>query len=118
MPDKFGDKVRLLHVLDSIINITKYIGEIEYEEFAKNSMLVDACIRQLGIIGEACNRISEEVKTNYDEVQWRQIIGLRNFVIHEYFGVDDKIIWDVITEHLPTLNTQTKEILADLNEEE
>ena len=107
MPDKFGDNARLLHVLDSISDITKYIGEVEYQAFAKNSMLADAC-----------NWVSEGVKTNYDEVQWRQIIGLRNFAIHEYFGVDNKIIWDVITEHLPTLNTQAKKILADLKEEE
>lgn len=80
-------------------------------------MMIDACIRQLGIIGEACNRISEEVKSKYENIKWRQIIGLRNLVIHEYFGVDDRIIWDVIRDHLPELDIQMKNILHELDEE-
>jgi len=74
-----------------------------FEDYESNSMMKDACVRQLGIIGEACNRVSEEVKDANQEIEWRQIIGLRNIVIHQYFGVDDQLIWDVIQHNLPDL---------------
>lgn len=116
MPDKLGDKARLLHIIDSIEKIETYILGSEYEEFESNSMMKDACIRQLGIIGEASNRISEELKESNEEIEWRQIIGLRNIVIHQYFGVDDQVIWGIIQHNLPDLKLNTKRILKSLSE--
>ena len=76
-------------------------------------MRLDACIRQLGIIGEAANRVSEELKQTSSQVPWRQIIGLRNVLIHEYFGVDDKSIWDIITVNLPVLKGNLEHLLSE-----
>jgi len=115
MPDKLGDKVRLQHIIDSISKIETYVLAATFQDYESNSMMKDACVRQLGIIGEACNRISEEVKDANQEIEWRQIIGLRNIVIHQYFGVDDQLIWDVIQHNLPDLKQVAEKILSSLN---
>ncbi len=117
MPDKLGDRARLMHIIDSIEKIESYVEDSEYEDFEDNSMMKDACIRQLGIIGEASNRISDEIKNVNQEIEWRQIIGLRNIVIHQYFGVDNQVIWDIIQYNLPNLKSNTIRILNSIRED-
>ena len=116
MPDKLGDRARLMHIIDSIETIESYVGDSEYENFENNSMMKDACVRQLGIIGEASNRISEEIKGANQEIEWRQIIGLRNIVIHQYFGMDDQVIWDIIQHNLPNLKSRIISIVNSLGD--
>ena len=109
MQDRLGDKVRLLHILDAITEIENYI-----EHFVKNSMMFNASLRQLEIIGEASNRLSENLLNNNSSIPWARIIGLRNLVIHEYFGIDDLTIWDVIKINLPELKEKILVLLEDL----
>ncbi|SFF04912.1 HepT-like ribonuclease domain-containing protein [Thermoflexibacter ruber] len=92
MSDRLGDKVRLQHIADAIIEIRNYTQGVSSKDFVSNSMMKNACIRQLEVIGEASSRISDELKNEYIEVAWRQIIGLRNLLIHEYFGVDENVV--------------------------
>lgn len=103
MLDRLGDKVRLLHIIDAIDEIENYIQDSDFETFANNSMMFNASLRQLEIIGEASNRLSEELMNKNTSIPWAQIIGLRNLVIHEYFGIDDVTIWNVIKRNLPEL---------------
>lgn len=114
MLDKLGDRARLLHIKDSVEKINEYVEGVDFESFEKSSLIKDACIRQLSIIGEACNRISSEVKASNVEIEWKLIIGLRNIVIHQYFGVDDRVIWDIIQESLPSLKSSVQIILKEL----
>lgn len=111
MADRLGDKIRLQHIADAIAEIRNYTKEVAFEEFSSNSMMRNACIRQLEIIGEASSRISEETKNTYKEVAWRQIISLRNLLIHEYFGVDENVVWDIINVNLPELENQILQII-------
>lgn len=113
MPDKLGDKVRVQHVLDAIFEIENYIKNADFEVFSNNSMMHNACIRQLGIIGEACNRISDDIKVANDNIKWRQIVALRNFVIHQYFGIDIHIIWEVVRIELPILKATMEKIIKE-----
>ncbi len=106
MPDKFGDKIRLQHILDAIESINGYVTNTDYIAFSAHPMMQDACIRQLQVIGEACSKISPAIRGQNPKVPWQQIIGLRIIVIHEYFGVDDVVIWDVIQKDLPELKHQ------------
>lgn len=115
MPDRFGDKVRLSHVYDAIETIEKYISDSSFESFIENSMMLDACIRQLQVIGESCRNVSFDLRERYPEVPWRQIIGLRIIVIHEYFGVDDIVIWEIIMNDLPPFKHQIKSIIKELD---
>ena len=90
MRDNLGDEARIKHILDAITEVQSYTKDIRLKILAKNSMMKFAVIKQLEIIGEAANHVSEKLKENYSEIKWREIIGLRNILIHEYFGVDEK----------------------------
>lgn len=103
MHDRLGDKVRLLHIIDAIDEIENYIQDSDFETFTNNSMMFNASLRQLEIIGEASNRLSEGLMNKNTSIPWAQIIGLRNLVIHEYFGIDDVTIWNIIKLNLPEL---------------
>jgi uncharacterized protein with HEPN domain len=93
--------------------IERYIKGLTYETFVKNEMIVDAGIRNLEIIGEASKNIPEDVRKKYPDMPWRRMIGLRNITIHEYFGVDLGIIWEIITRNLP----ETRPKIAAMLEE-
>jgi uncharacterized protein with HEPN domain len=111
MKDPKGDRVRLLHILDAIEEIEDYTRDLDFEGFYRASMPRFASIKQLEIIGEAANHISNEIIEKYPDVEWRKIIALRNILIHEYFGVDAKIVWDIIKEDLPSLKLSVEIIL-------
>lgn len=94
--DRLGDEVRLKHILQCIAEIKVYIENTGFENFQHNSMMYNACMRQLEIIGEAANRLTSALREGYPNINWAQIIGLRNLLIHEYFGVKLEVIWEII----------------------
>ena len=114
MRDKTKDIVRIKHILEAIKDIENYTENIDKTSFITNKMMIDACIRQMGIIGEASNHLSEEIIESAAEIPWREIIGLRNVVVHEYFGVDIIIIWDIIDSELVPLKNTLQKILTEL----
>ena len=114
MQDRLGDKVRLLHIVDAVSEIENYIYGVDLDHFVKNSMMFNASLRQLEIIGEASNRLSEKILLDNPEIPWARIIGLRNLVIHEYFGIDDFTIWNVIKINLPDLKEKIIIVLENI----
>lgn len=115
MRSEIGDKVRLYHMLDSIQQIEEYVANADYDTFVTNSMMRFACIKQLEIIGEASNHISEEIKLKFTTVQWNQIRGMRNVFVHEYFGIDSALVWDILKNELPDLKIKVNSILAAIS---
>lgn len=111
MPDKLGDEARLMHILDAVDEIQNYVGDYTFEQFKSDSKTLNASIRQLEIIGEACNRLSQEILDGNSDIPWRQIIGLRNILVHQYFGVDPRLVWDVIENELDILKERVFDIL-------
>jgi uncharacterized protein with HEPN domain len=111
MRGKLGDKVRLQHIYDAILEIESYLVNKEFTDFMENSMMRFACIKQMEIIGEASNHISDETKSKFTSIEWSQIIGLRNVFVHEYFGVDSTLVWEIIKNDLPDLKEKIKKIL-------
>ncbi|WP_018248786.1 HepT-like ribonuclease domain-containing protein [Orenia marismortui] len=107
------DSLFLDDIVNSMNKIFQYTKGISKEEFKRNEMLIDAVLRNIEIIGEASNKVSDEIRHEYDDVPWRKMIGLRNIVIHEYFGVDLGIIWQVISVNLPETKPKIEEILKD-----
>lgn len=105
------DKIYILHILEAIKKAEKYVKGFTVEGFLKNEEKKDAVARNLEIIGEAAAKISHKTKQRYPNIQWRDIIDMRNRLIHEYFGVDFKIVWNVIKEELPILHKQLKQII-------
>ncbi len=114
MRSKLGDRIRLQHILDAIQEIEFYLVDIDFDSFLKNSMMKFACIKQMEIIGEATNHISDEVKSQFSTIEWEQIIGMRNVFVHEYFGVDSNIVWDIIKGDIPELKDKVAEIVNSL----
>jgi uncharacterized protein with HEPN domain len=115
MQNKIGDKVRLQHILDAITEIESYLGNTDFRDFMGNSMMRFACIKQMEIIGEASNYITEDTKENFSEIEWGQIVGMRNVFVHEYFGVDSALVWEIIKSDLPDLKDKVIEILYHLD---
>jgi len=111
MRGKLGDKVRLQHIYDAILEIGSYLVNKEFTDFMENSMMRFACIKQMEIIGEASNHISDETKSKFTSIEWSQIIGMRNVFVHEYFGVDSTLVWEIIKNDLPDLKEKIKKIL-------
>lgn len=120
MPDRLGDKARLHHILNAITEIGIYLNEIDFDTFIQDSMRYNATLRQLEIIGEASGHLSTEIKGDFEEIPWASIRGLRNLVVHEYFGIDDRTIWTIVSEEIPELKIAILEMLkrVSLNKEE
>ena len=114
MRGKLGDKIRLQHILEAIGEVESYLLEKDFDDFMSNSMMRFACIKQMEIIGEASNHVSEETKLKFSEIQWAQIVGMRNVFVHEYFGVDTTIVWEIIKNDLPELKTQVSRVILAL----
>ena len=114
MKNNFGDKVRLQHIHDAIKEIDSYTANISFEDFKSNSMMIYASAKQLEIIGEAASKITKHFQKLYSEIEWREIIGLRNLLVHEYFGIDEEIIWGIIDKDLPELRIKVKKILEQI----
>jgi uncharacterized protein with HEPN domain len=77
-------------------------------------MMRFACVKQIEIIGEAANFVSPETKLLFSDLEWRQIIGMRHILVHEYFGMDFELIWQVIIADLPILKQKVLAVLTDL----
>jgi uncharacterized protein with HEPN domain len=111
MRSELGDKIRLQHILDAIQEIQKYLVAIDFPVFLENSMIRFACIKQMEIIGEASNHLSVELKSKFSDIEWSQIVGMRNVFAHEYFGIDSSLVWEIIKSDIPELKDKIKHIL-------
>jgi uncharacterized protein with HEPN domain len=116
MRGRLGDSARLNHILDAIVEIETYIENDDYNTFLNNSMMRFACIKQMEIIGESSNHISEEIKTQFSEIEWNQIKGMRNIFVHEYFGIDTRLVWEIIRHDLPDLKSKVVTIINSFTE--
>jgi uncharacterized protein with HEPN domain len=107
------DLLSINDILESINRIDVYTEGVDYDSFLHNQMLIDAVIRNLEIIGEAARNVSDETRNKYTEIPWKNMIGLRNILIHQYFGVDESIVWEVIKTNLP----ETRPIILNVIQE-
>ena len=107
--------VYLKHIRDAIQKIEKYTSKGK-ASFFKDSKTQDAVVRNLGIIGEAIRNFPPGFVKAHPEVPWKNIVAMRNIIIHEYFGVEMTIVWDVVRKSLPKLKKQIMALLEDFNE--
>lgn len=106
-------KRRLQDILNAIAQIQDYVGESDIEHYKSDSMMIDSVNMNLLIIGEAARGVPESIQKQYPDVDWRNIIGLRNIITHEYFRLNLDLIWNVIQVELPLLKQQVQTILED-----
>ena len=107
------DKTYLLHILEAIEKIERYIATVEFDGFSDNDMMIDAVVRELEIIGEAARNLSESFQDKNIEIPWYKIKAMRNVLIHEYFGVNLKVVWDSCKNDIPALKTFIDKVLND-----
>ena len=101
-------------ILESIKFIDQYICDLDYADFINDRKTFDAVLRNLEVIGEAAKNISEQVKSSNDNINWKGMAGMRDKLIHGYFGVDPEIVWETIQTRLPEIKTQIQDILKDM----
>jgi len=106
-----NDKVFLKHILESIKYIKGYAKAADEKYFYKSVWMQDAIIRRIEIIGEAARNISEEYQEAHQKIEWSKIIGMRNYLVHEYFDIDLKLTWGTVQKDIPVLEKQIKKLL-------
>ena len=111
---KRGDKEFLLDIIEAIKRIELYTKELSYQDFLQKIETQDAVIRNFEIIGEAVKNISKNLKARYNNLQWKEIAGMRDKVIHFYFGVNWDIVWKAAKDNLPQLKEKIERILKEI----
>ncbi|NGX26139.1 MAG: hypothetical protein K940chlam6_00050 [Chlamydiae bacterium] len=106
-------KFRIQDILRSIEKIESYLDGMTLTHFKKNDLVKDAVVRNLEIIGEASKNVPLTIRRTHSDIPWTQMNGMRNILIHEYFGVDAKIVWHTAKKYLPELQKQLIALLKD-----
>ncbi|MGK7930024.1 MAG: DUF86 domain-containing protein [Microcystaceae cyanobacterium] len=104
----------LHHILDETNYLIQTSQGLNKESFRENETLKRAFVRSLEIIGEAVKHLPSEFQVNYPKIKWRKIAGMRDKLIHDYFGVDYGIVWDAVIKEIPHLDSQVRDILNQL----
>ncbi|MBU1121441.1 MAG: DUF86 domain-containing protein [Candidatus Omnitrophica bacterium] len=110
-------KLFIEDILAAMNKIAEYVKSLSCEDFAKNEMAQDAVIRKIEIIGEAAGNVPEDIKVKYQNIPWKKMVGLRNITIHEYFGVDLDIVWEIVTKNIPETKEDIQKVLEDMDRE-
>jgi uncharacterized protein with HEPN domain len=109
------DRIYLLHIRDAIQHILGYTATGK-ESFFTDRRTQDAVVRNLEIIGEATKRLSASLKDTHPDISWKPIAGMRDKLIHDYFGINLQLVWDVVERELPSLKLKILGLLAALGE--
>ena len=105
--------VYLADILEAIEKIRRYTGGMSFEDFSSDDRTVDAVVRNLEVIGEAAKQVPADLRSRAPKIEWRKVGAFRDMLIHEYFGVDLEILWDVVQTKLSPLEQYLKPLLRD-----
>ena len=106
----------LKDIENSLLKIFKYTNDIDFDKFMTNDMLKDAIERNFEIIGEAVKKLPSEFREKYPHIPFKQVAGMRDKLIHDYFGIDYQIIWKTIKDKLPAFYNSIKDIIDENKE--
>ena len=116
MREKLKDKARLLHIFEAIDTIFEFVEGVTEEQFLRNKMMQFAIIKNLEIVGEAAYLLTKDLKQNHPEVEWKDIEGMRHFLVHEYYQISNEIIWQTIENDLESLKTKVNKIISEITD--
>lgn len=114
MREEIRNKERLNHIVKSIDRIMRYTAGKKYEDLLADDMMYYAVVKNIEMIGEAANMLTEEFITSHPDTPWKMIRGMRNYIVHEYFQIDSVVVWDVITNELAKLREQVVSYAKEL----
>ena len=97
-------------ICEAIDRIEQYTMDMSFDAFSKDQKSVDAVARNFEIVGEAVNRLPDEFKESHSDIEWHKIVGLRHRIVHEYFGIDVAIVWQILQKGLPALRNALSRI--------
>ena len=106
-------KLYLEDILESCQNVRNYTDGLDYGTFAGGSKTIDAVVRNLEIIGEAVKNLSPEIRDSRPEIEWKNVARFRDIIVHHYFKVDLKIVWDVVENHVDKIAEAVREMISD-----
>ena len=108
-----NSRVFLSDMLEVVNKILTYTKGFSYEDFDRDSKTFDAVIRNFAVMGEAANKINDGIKERYEKIPWKEMTGIRNIIIHEYFGIDKDIIWKTVQDILPELKVELESLYKE-----
>ena len=117
MTERVRNQAALLDMVGAMNAITEFVQGKTWEDYLADLLLRSAVERQLEILGEAANRLSSSFRVAHPEVDWSNVVGLRNVIIHQYDEIDYEVVWEIATEQVPLLLEQLQPLLSDLPEE-
>ena len=100
-------------ILEATRKITAYTGGLSKPAFLKDDKTIDAVVRNLEVIGEAVKKLPDDLRAKHSAVEWKKIAGLRDILIHEYFGLDAEIVWDIVQNKVPALDREVRTMLNE-----
>jgi len=106
-------RVYLDDILEATRKITAYTGSHSKATFLEDEKTLDAVVRNLEVIGEAVKKLPEDLRVQHSAVEWKKIAGLRDILIHEYFGLDSEIVWDIVQNKVPALDREVRMMLNE-----
>jgi uncharacterized protein with HEPN domain len=109
-------RLYLADIVQASSDVAEFVGGMSFDEFKSDKKTVHAVVRNLEVIGEAAKAIPAEIRQQHGSTPWQRIAGLRDVLIHHYFGIDVEIVWDIVTNKLPDLERQVRAILDRLPE--
>lgn len=113
MREPIRDKERLEHILKAIERIKRYTANLSFKEFVSDDMVYYAVVKNIEIIGEAANMLTLEFQNEHSKTPWKMIKGMRNYIVHEYFQIDNNVVWSVVTQNISDLEKQISNYLSE-----
>ena len=118
MREQLRDKERLEHILAAIDRVARYTKDKTFDDLLADDMMYYAVVKNIEMMGEAANMLTSEFQESHPETPWQMVKGMRNYIVHEYFQIDNAVVWDVVTNELSTLREQITRYLTETNWEE
>ncbi len=118
MREQRKDRERLIHILESIDRVLRYTQAKTFDDLLADDMMYYAVVKNIEMMGEAANMLTSEFQSAHPQIPWKMVKGMRNYIVHEYFQIDNVVVWDVITKEIVPLREQIEKYLTETDWEE